>query len=51
MTGMETMQTIDGAAAVTPISIFEDPVAYLGFLGIESELVTVVDEPLAPAAA
>lgn len=46
---METVQTIDGT--VTPISIFEDPVAYLGLLGIEAEVVTVVDEPLAPAAA
>lgn len=47
--GMETVQTIEGA--VTLISIFEDPVAYLGLLGIEAELVTVFDEPLAPAAA
>jgi hypothetical protein len=46
---METMQTIEGA--VTAISVFEDPVAYLGSLGIEAELVAVLDQPLAPAAA
>ena len=34
-----------------PIPVFEDPVAYLGDLGIEAELVTVVDPPLAPVAA
>lgn len=42
------MQDIE--ETVTVMTVFEDPVAYLGSLGIEAELVTV-GEPLAPAAA
>jgi hypothetical protein len=45
---MEQMQTTEQAEAVA--AAFEDPVAYLTSLGIEVELVAVIDPPMAPAA-
>lgn len=45
---MERVQTTEQAATVD--AVFEDPVTYLGSLGIEAELVTVVEPTVAPAA-